>query len=87
MKNDVEMQRDVVAELDRERNVVAGTIGVEVHHGVVKLAGFVSDDAISKTSERAAHRVDGVTTVIMDIDVAGAAPTTGGDVTREAGVV
>jgi osmotically-inducible protein OsmY len=73
MKNDMEMQQDVLAELDRERNVVAGTIGVEVHHGVVKLAGRVSDDATSKNSELAARRVDGVTNVIMDIDVAAAA--------------
>jgi osmotically-inducible protein OsmY len=73
MKNDMEMQQDVLAELDRERNVVAGTIGVEVHHGVVKLAGRVSDDATSKNSELAARRVHGVTNVIMDIDVAAAA--------------
>jgi osmotically-inducible protein OsmY len=72
MKNDMEMRQDVLAELDRERNVVAGTIGVEVHHGVVKLAGRVSDDATSKNSELAARRVDGVTNVIMDIDVAAA---------------
>jgi osmotically-inducible protein OsmY len=74
MKNDMEMQQDVLAELDRERNVVAGTIGVEVHHGVVKLAGRVSDDATSKNSELAARRVDGVTNVIMDIDVGRAVP-------------
>jgi osmotically-inducible protein OsmY len=89
MKNDMQMQQDVLAELDREQNVITGTIGVEVHHGVVKLAGRVGDDAIRQNSELAARRVDGVTSVIMDIDVAGAgaAPRTAGDITRGAQVV
>ena len=83
------MQQDVLAELDREPNVVAGTIGVEVHHGVVKLAGRVSDYAIRRNSELAAGRVDGVTSVVMDIDVTGegAAPRTAADIAREARVV
>jgi osmotically-inducible protein OsmY len=71
MKNDVQIQKEVVAELDREQSVVAGTIGVEVHHGVVKLAGHVGDGSIKENSEVAAHRVDGVTSVVMDIDVTG----------------
>jgi osmotically-inducible protein OsmY len=84
MKNDVEMQKEVVDELDREPRVVAGTIGVEVHHGVVKLAGRVSDDATSKTAEFAAQRVDGVRSVIMDVDVASAMPAMGGRIAGEA---
>ncbi len=71
MKNDVQIQKEVVAELDHEQGFVAGAIGVEVHHGVVKLAGHVGDDAISENSEVAAHRVDGVTSVVMDVDVTG----------------
>jgi len=71
MKNDMQIQRDVVAELDREPNVITGTIGVEVHHGVVKLAGRVSDLAIRNNAELAAGAVDGVTNVVMDIDVTG----------------
>jgi osmotically-inducible protein OsmY len=88
MKNDMQIQQDVVAELDRERNVVAGTIGVEVHHGVVKLAGRVSDSTIRKDAELAASGVDGVTTVVMDVDVvgAGAAPKSAGHITRVARV-
>jgi osmotically-inducible protein OsmY len=69
MKNDVQIQKEVVAELGHEQNIVAGTIGVEVHHGVVKLAGQVDDDAVRENSEVAAHRVDGVTSVVMDVDV------------------
>ncbi len=69
MKNDVQIQHDVLAALDREQDVVSGTIGVEVHHGVVKLAGRVSDSAIRKNAEFAASGVDGVRTVVTDIDV------------------
>jgi osmotically-inducible protein OsmY len=74
MKNDVQIQQEVVAELDREQNIVPGAIGVEVHHGVVKLAGQVGDDTTRENSEVAANRVDGVTNVLMDIDVTGTAP-------------
>lgn len=41
MKNDTQIQREVLAELDRDDNVPAGAIGVEVHCGVVKLAGCI----------------------------------------------
>jgi osmotically-inducible protein OsmY len=86
MKNDMQMQQDVVAALDREQNVMTGTIGVEVHHGVVKLAGRVRDDSTRDSSELAARHVDGVTSVVMDVDVAGpgTAPRAVGGITREA---
>jgi osmotically-inducible protein OsmY len=88
MKNDMQIQRDVLTELSREPNVIAGTIGVEVHHGVVKLAGRVSDSAIKKNAERAAGAVEGVTTVVMDVDVTGAAAAarSTGDIARSARV-
>jgi len=76
MTNDMQIRHDVLAALDREQSVVANTIGVEVHHGVVKIAGRVSDDAIKKSAERAAVGVDGVTAVVMDVDVAGAGAAT-----------
>ena len=72
MTNDMQIKHDVLAELGQEQNVVADTIGVEVHHGVVKLAGHVRDQATIESAERAAHRVDDVTNVVLDIDVAGA---------------
>jgi osmotically-inducible protein OsmY len=71
MKNDIQIQQDVLAELGHVQSVIAGTIGVEVHHGVVKLAGRVSNFALKNRTELAARRVDGVTTIIMDIDVTG----------------
>ena len=69
MKNDTQIQQEVLAELDRDNNVPAGAIGVEVHHGVVKLAGFISDSAIKTSAELDARRIAGVTSVIMDMSV------------------
>jgi osmotically-inducible protein OsmY len=71
MKNDRLIQQEVLAALDFDRNIMKGTIGVEVHHGVVKLAGRVGDDATKKYAELAARRVADVTAVVLDIDVSG----------------
>ena len=72
MKNDTQIQSEVLAELDAEQRIIAGTIGVEVHHGVVKLAGRVGDGAIREIAEQAARRVNDVSNVVVDIDVTGA---------------
>jgi osmotically-inducible protein OsmY len=72
MKNDMQIQSEVLAELDREPRIVAGTIGAEVHHGVVKLSGRVAGGAIREIAELAARRVKDVTNIVMDIDVTGA---------------
>jgi len=74
MKNDVQMQQDVLVALEREQHSVTRTVGVEVHHGVVKLAGNVGDDATKRRAERAAQGVDGVTHVLMDVDVSSGRP-------------
>jgi osmotically-inducible protein OsmY len=89
MKNDMQIQQEVLAELNREQNIISGTIGVEVHRGVVKLAGHVRDDTAMKNSEVAAHRVAGVTSVVMDIDVTGTgtAPSAAGRTSRMAAVI
>jgi osmotically-inducible protein OsmY len=89
MKNDMEIQQEVLAELDREQDVIKGTIGVEVHHGVVKLAGGVGNYAIKKKAELAAGRIGDVTTVVMDIDVTGigTTPQSAADSTRVKRVV
>lgn len=70
MKNDLLIQQDVLRQLDREQTIVTGTIGVEVHHGVVKLAGRVSNPAVRQAAERVARRVADVSDIVMDIDVA-----------------
>lgn len=69
MKNDTQIQQEVIAELDRDEQVPAGAIGVEVHHGVVKLAGRLNDPATKKSAEMDARRVAGVTKIILDMGV------------------
>jgi osmotically-inducible protein OsmY len=67
MKNDMQIQQEVITELDRDQNVPTGTVGVEVHHGVVKLAGPASDPTIKRNAELAARRVPGVTNIVVDM--------------------
>jgi osmotically-inducible protein OsmY len=69
MKHDTQIQQEVIAELDRDENVPAGAVGVEVHHGVVKLAGRINDDTTKKSAVLDARRVDGVTGIIVDMGV------------------
>jgi osmotically-inducible protein OsmY len=71
MKNDLLLQHDVVAQLEQELHIGEDAIGVEVHNGVVKLAGQVRDFATLRNAERITRLVDGVTTVLLDIDVIG----------------
>jgi len=68
MKNDIQIQQEVLAELEHNDKVPTGSVGVEVHHGVVKLAGPASDSTIKQNAELAARRVDGVTKVVLDMD-------------------
>jgi osmotically-inducible protein OsmY len=67
MKNDRQIQHEVLAEIEHDPNVPTGSIGVEVHHGVVKLAGKVNDSTMKKSAELAARRVDGVSNVVLDM--------------------
>jgi osmotically-inducible protein OsmY len=69
MKNDTQIQQEVIAELERDENVPAGAVGVEVHHGVVKLAGRINDDSTKKSAVLDARRVDGVTGIVLDMGV------------------
>ena len=69
MKNDTQIQQEVLAELEHDQNVPDGAVGVEVHHGVVKLAGRVSDPDIKKSAENDARRVSGVTKIVLDMGV------------------
>jgi osmotically-inducible protein OsmY len=69
MKNDTQLQQDVLAELERDATLPPGSIGVEVHHGVVKLAGRISDTETKKRAALDARRVDGVTGIVLDMGV------------------
>lgn len=70
MKNDIQIQQEVVAQLDHDDTVPTGSVGVEVHHGVVKLAGPANDPALKQNAELAARRVDGVTNIVLDMGAA-----------------
>jgi osmotically-inducible protein OsmY len=74
MKNDIQLQHNVLAQLEHECHLGDNAIGVEVHHGVVKLAGCVRDHATRQRVEFAVRHVEGVATVVMDIDVVSTPP-------------
>lgn len=67
MKNDTQIQQEVLAELEQDDNVPANSVGVEVHHGVVKLAGSNNDASFKKSAELAARRVSGVRGIVLDM--------------------
>ncbi len=74
MKTDFELQQDVSAELGWEPAVHAARIGVEVHDGVVTLAGQVDSYAEKWAAERAAQRVAGVKALATELKVQMAGP-------------
>jgi osmotically-inducible protein OsmY len=69
MKNDTQIQQEVLAEIERDEAVPPGSIGVEVHHGVVKLASRIGDAEMKKRAALGARRVDGVTGIILDMGI------------------
>jgi osmotically-inducible protein OsmY len=69
MKNDTQIQQEVLTELEQDAALPAGSIGVEVHHGVVKLAGRISDTEMKQRAALDARRVDGVTGIILDMGI------------------
>lgn len=69
MKNDVLLQHDVAEKLEHDLGLTPQFVGVEVHHGIVTLAGFVGSDAARETARRLAQRVDGVLKVILDLEI------------------
>jgi osmotically-inducible protein OsmY len=69
MKNDTQIQQEVLAELDRDDTLPPASVGVEVHHGVVKLAGRNNDAAVKKSAESAARRVEGVRRIVLDMGI------------------
>ncbi len=69
MKNDKELQRDVLEELQGELSVDAAEIGVTARDSVVTLVGTVPSYAEKVRAEDAAKRVHGVKAVANDIEV------------------
>src|SRR5687767_5185688 len=69
MKTDIEIKRDVEAELRWVPDVDEADIAVKVNDGVVALTGFARSFSDKYQAETAAKRVAGVTAVANDIDV------------------
>src|SRR6185503_19066911 len=69
MKSDLEIQKDVMAEIMWQPFLKSSEIGVAVKNGVVTLSGQV--DAYSKklAAEKAAKKISGVKAVAEDIQV------------------
>jgi osmotically-inducible protein OsmY len=69
MKNDRELQQDVLDELRWEPGVKATDIGATVKDGVVTLEGTVDSFAEKWAAETAVKRVSGVKALAVEIDV------------------
>jgi osmotically-inducible protein OsmY len=69
MKNDVNLQRHVLDELNWEPSIDAAQIGVTVSDGVVTLTGHVPIYSEKLAAEEAAKRVHGVHGVANEIEV------------------
>ena len=69
MKDDEELQRDVLDELQWEPSVDAAEIGVTARDGVVTLTGGALTYSERVTAERVAKQVHGVKAIANDIEV------------------
>jgi len=69
MKSDLEIKRDVEAELRMNPDLDSTDIGVSVKNGVVTLSGIVRSYSQKWEAEHSAKRVQGVTGVANDIEV------------------
>jgi len=69
MKNDSQLQRDVMEELKWEPGVDHERIGVAITDGVVSLSGTVRSYAEKLLAEKAVRRVKGVRAVAEDLEV------------------
>lgn len=69
MKNDVQIQNDVIDQLKWEPLLNASEIGVAVKNGVVTLSGIVDSYYKKIAAEKAARKVVGVKAVAEDIQV------------------
>jgi osmotically-inducible protein OsmY len=69
MKTDIQLQKDILAELSWDPAVTATDIGVIVKDGVVTLTGHLAKYAEKYAAERAARRVSGVKGLAVEIEV------------------
>jgi hyperosmotically inducible protein len=66
---DLQLQRDIVAELEYEPSVDAAHIGVAVDRGVVTLTGHVATYAEMQSAIAAVRRIKGVRAIAEEIEV------------------
>jgi osmotically-inducible protein OsmY len=69
MKTDMDLQKDVAAELKWEPRLKEDEIGIAVRDGVVTLTGSVPDYVQRRVAARAAERVSGVRAVAQELTV------------------
>lgn len=69
MKNDVQLKKDVEAELEWDASVNATQVGVSVKNGVVTLTGHLDTFAEKAAVERAVQRVRGVQAIAVELDI------------------
>ena len=86
MTTDIQIQKDVLAELEWEPSVDASHIGVGVADGVVTLSGHVNSFTEKWDAERAVQRVCGVIALAVEMEVRlpGTNRKTDGDIARTA---
>ncbi len=69
MKTDVQLKRDVQAELEWDASVNATQVGVAVKDGVVTLSGHLDTYAEKLAIEKAVQRVEGVQALALELDI------------------
>ena len=84
VRTDQEIQKDVLAELKWDAQVLPNEIGVSVKDGVVTLTGWVDSYLKKWSAEEAAHRVSGVKAVANDIEIKLATERTDADIAAAA---
>jgi osmotically-inducible protein OsmY len=84
MKDDEQLRRDVLAELEYDPSIDARKIGVAVEDGIVTLSGEVSTFAEKWNAERAVERVEGVRGIVNKIEVKIVGDYSDADIAREA---
>jgi osmotically-inducible protein OsmY len=83
IKSDIDIQRDVLAELAWDPEIDLTDVGVEVDDGIVTLTGTVDNYWTRWAAEQAALRVDGVRAVVNDISVKALGQRTDTDVAQD----
>lgn len=68
-RQDIELRKDVVDELEWDPSIDARTIGVAIEKGVIALTGHVASYAAKTNAEKIVKRVHGVQGVANDLEV------------------